>query len=97
MTKQFKCFKQLEVLISFQENKTDSVQTEMVNEAGIEGKDSKDNSKHPESDTCSVSLENEPVIDADIIPQGPDSSPQSPTHEWYNSQGVRFTPQQEGI
>lgn len=41
-------------------------------------------------------------LSQDVTPaQSPDSAPQSPTssdtHEWYNSQGVRFTPQEEGI
>lgn len=43
-----------------------------------------------------------PPLSQDVTSaKSPESAPQSPTssdtHEWYNSQGVRFTPQEEGI
>lgn len=43
-----------------------------------------------------------PPLSSDVpSAKSPESAPQSPTssdtHEWYNSQGVRFTPQEEGI
>lgn len=38
-------------------------------------------------------LTHQGVTTPDSVPQSPSSSD---THEWYNSQGVRFTPQEEG-
>lgn len=55
----------------------------------------------PPSFTEPLPSATEPRPPASDLPS-PESAPQSPTsssdtHEWYNSQGVRFTPQEEGM